>query len=71
MTNNLRKIIENIVEHFNKTHSECDNCKETSRSLINNIESPFKISCYLCDKPIDSETLRVDVQGRLTCEECK
>jgi len=70
MPNNLRKIIENAIEHINQTHAECDNCKETSRSLINNIESPFRISCYSCDKSINSETLKVDQQGRLICGDC-
>jgi len=70
MPNNLRKIIETVIEHINATHSECDSCKETSRSLINNIESPFRISCYSCDTSIDSDTLKVDQQGRLICGKC-
>ena len=70
MTNNLRKIIEDMIEHINETHLECENCKETSRSLINNIESPFRISCYICDATINSDTLHVDTHGRLICFAC-
>ena len=67
MAKNLRKLVENIIEHINDTHTECQSCKETSRQLIENIESPFSITCYSCNKPIASDTLKVDQQGRLTC----
>ena len=67
MAKNLRKLIENIIEHINDTHTECQPCKETSRQLIENIESPFSITCYICNKSISSDTLKVDQQGRLNC----
>ena len=69
MPYNLRRLVEDTIEHIN-THN-CEECSRLASILQGNIKGPFMTICYRCNKEINTAQLRVGTSGEVICANCE
>ena len=71
MPYNLRRLVENTIDHINTHHYQCEECSQLASLLQGNIMGPFRTICYRCNKEINTAQLRVGTSGEVICANCE